>query len=94
MTDWNPATRDEELRHISTVTKGIAAVAASGTVLLGVGIAWGDQQRVEQADARESETPPAPEASASPGATITAPKNAPTPSAAPTKSPKSKSGGS
>lgn len=78
MSDWDSASRDAELHHISTVTKGVVAVAVGGTVLLGAGIAWGDQQRVEQANNREA----APQDQPSPGTnTIKPPATQPTPTA-------------
>lgn len=95
MTNWEPERRDQELRHISNVTKGVAAFAVGGTVLLGVGIAWGDQQRVVQADNREAEqqAQPTAEEQAQPTSTIQPPANKPTPAQS-TSKPKSKSGGS
>lgn len=90
MSDWNPETRDAELHHISNLSKGIAVVAVGGTVLLGAGIAWGDQQRVTQANNRE-----ATQQQPADSTTISPPANTPTTS--PTQQPstsKSKSGGS
>lgn len=88
MSDWNPAERDEELHHISNVTKGVAAVAVGGTVLLGFGVAWGDSQRVDQANNREAATAD----QTSTDTTIQPPASTPKP--AQTKSSTGKSGSS
>lgn len=86
---WTPDERDQEIRHINNVTKGVAVAAVGGTILLGAGIAWGDQQRITQADNREAAqtTPSTP-------ATIQPPKTNPTKAPAGGSSSKSKSGGS
>lgn len=82
MSEWDPQKRDEEFQHIRKMTTGLAVVSVGATLVLGYGIAWGDQQRVDQADNRESaqsdEGSPAPSPSSSTKA----------------KKPKSKSGGS
>lgn len=85
VSDWNPAERDEELHHISNVTKGVAAVAVGGTVLLGFGVAWGDSQRVDQANNREA----AQQEQGTTNTTIQPPASTPTPN-----QPKSSTGGS
>ncbi|MCU0299141.1 MAG: hypothetical protein MUF33_11570 [Candidatus Nanopelagicales bacterium] len=86
---WDPEHRDEELHRITNLTRAVTATAVGATVLLGVGIAWGDQQRVDQADQRESTQTPAP------GSTIAPPTATPTaPTPATSKAPTSKSGGS
>lgn len=85
MSDWTPSERDEEVRRIRSLTRDVAIVAVGATVVMGVGIAWGDQQRVDQSNNKEQSPTPAP--TLQPGATPT-----PTPTA--TSNPKSKSGGS
>lgn len=73
--------RDAELRDIRRLSTGLVVGAVGATVVLGVGIAWNDQQRVDQAQAREAgavvPSTAAPIASSTP---------APTESAAPTES--------
>ncbi len=86
--EWDPQKRDEELRTITNVTRAVAVTAVGATVVLGVGIAWGDQQRVDQADNRQTTDVPAP------GSTVQPPANKPTPTPAATKAPTSTSGGS
>ncbi len=97
MSDWTPSERDDEVRRIRSLTRDVAIVAVGATVVMGVGIAWGDQQRIDQADGQDPSPTPA-----SSDAPTTAPTTAPslqpgaTPTPTPTasKSPKSKSGGS
>lgn len=92
VTNWDPQRRDDELRSISGLTKGVVIGSVSATVVLGYGIALGDQQRANQADARAAQEEQ-PSTTPSTGA-VTPPGSSPTPAPAKSKSPKSKSGGS
>lgn len=86
--EGDPQKRDQELRTITNVSRAVAVSAVGATVVLGVGIAWGDQQRVDQADNRQSTQTPAP------GSTVQPPASKPTATPAATQAPTSKSGGS
>lgn len=91
MSDWDPQRRDEELSTISGLTKAVAVGAVGATVVLGYGIAQGDQQRANQAATRDAQAE-IPASSSSGG--VTPPNGSPTPAPTKSKSPKSKSGGS
>lgn len=95
MSNWTPEERDQEIRHISGLSKSIAVVAVGGTVLLGAGIAWGDQQRIDQANKRAT-TPQEQPSTTTIQPPTTTPTQAPTPKApsSGSSSGKSKSGGS
>lgn len=85
MSQWDPQQRDREFRTIRSLTTGLVIGSVGATVILGYGIAWGDQQRVDQADEREAEqaTTQSPSGSTPTKSSSTKPKK-----------PKSKSGGS
>lgn len=91
MTQWDPQHRDEELRSIGGLTKGLTIGAVGATLLLGYAVAAGDQQRADQADARDAQDELSTQSG---GGGLTPPGEAPAPAPTKTKSPKSKSGGS
>lgn len=90
MTQWSPEQRDQELRHIRSLTTGLIIGSLGVTVVLGYGIAWGDQQRVNQADARDAAANATDSQSGTSGST----KPSKSSSSSSSKKPKSKSGGS
>lgn len=90
MTQWSPEQRDKELRTIRSLTTGLVIGSVGATLVLCYGIAWGDQQRVDQADARDAAQNS--NDSQSGGSSTTPSKSSS--SSSTTKKPKSKSGGS